>query len=173
MCLLVDGISARADLPFHVPLQQLLHGTEFLCGKVTSVTPHTVEVNYQKLPFDYLVVATGARARSMLKPQCVSASHRVATISAQAQAGTVSSLLVVGSGPSAVEYAAVAKSARPALEVTLCCDAMRLLPRVKEGQMVHDEIVSRLTELGVHVKLHAKLVGSGNSEGTFAIANSS
>jgi NADPH-dependent 2,4-dienoyl-CoA reductase/sulfur reductase-like enzyme len=171
--LFADGISARSDLPVNVPLQQVLHNTEFVCGKVTSVTPHTVEVNYQKIPFDYLVVASGARARSMLKPQCVSAAHRVGSISAQAQSASVSSLLVVGSGPSAVEYAAVAKSARPSLDVTLCCDATRLLPRIKDGQAVHDEVLSRLTDLGVHVRLHTRLVGSGNNEGTFAVANSS
>ena len=128
-----------------------------------------LEVNFQRIPFDYAVVASGTRARSMLKPQAVAVPLRNSNIQQSIPPSTCSSLLVVGSGPSAVEYAALARASKPAMSVTLCCDTPQLLPRLKSTD-THDAVLRKLLELGVSVRLGERVIGSGHNDGTLAIS---
>lgn len=138
--------------------------------QVTHVTPHSVDVNYRRIPYDYLVIATGARARSMLKPQCVTKLQRQQSISAcSAPSVTPRNVVVIGGGPSAIEYAALAKTANPTATVSLYSDTPSLLPRVKDGGAVHDTVLKRLQEVGVDVHLGRRLIGSGANDGTFTL----
>lgn len=131
-----------------------------------------LEVNFQKIPFDYAVIASGTRARSMLKPQAVSIPFRSSNIQQSILSSTCSSLLVVGSGPSAVEYAALARASKPDMHVTLCCDTPQLLPRLKSNA-IHDIVFHKLSELGVSVRLGERIIGSGDNDGTLAVSGPS
>jgi NADH dehydrogenase FAD-containing subunit len=95
---------------------------EFVCGKVTLVTPAFVDVGYQRIRYDFLVIASGSKAPSNLRPKALTLAGRAASVDLEAQhvmSSAVSTVVVVGGGFTAVEYAAALKTNAPSKTVGL------------------------------------------------------
>lgn len=154
-----------------IPYSELTGRTQFICGKVSNVTSLSVEVNKRVLPYDYLVLCTGVRTRSMMKPQAVTLDHRVDSLATIHLKDRRENVLVIGGGPSGIEFAACSKMANPFAKVTVVSASPTLLPNMRDNSIVQGVVLERLTSLGVNVVLNEKVVGSGHSGGTFAFTN--
>lgn len=141
---------SSASVPTWQPLATMLPNVQVVCGKVRALTAEHVTVDYQDHAYDYLVIATGTRAPSSLKPASVTLAARQAEM--QQERATLktsaSTVVVVGGGPSGVEMASEIKSHHPDKHVVLVSRSATLLPRVKSGTL-HTKVSASLRALGV------------------------
>jgi NADH dehydrogenase FAD-containing subunit len=104
---------------------------EFVCGKVNLVTPAFVDVGYQRIRYDYLVVASGSKCASNLRPKSLTLAGRAGSVDLEAQqvmSSSVATVVVVGGGLTAVEYAAALKTHAPSKSVRQLCFLPRIAP---------------------------------------------
>jgi NADH dehydrogenase FAD-containing subunit len=158
-----------------IPYDRLLGRGRVVRGRAEAIDAAGVTLgDGQRIEADAIVVATGSRYAAPFKPRGDSAAdfasrlHEVgARISAAQRA------VIVGAGAVGVELAGEIKAAHPGKAVALVSDQPRLFPMYRPE--LHDQLVRRLTALGV--ELHLGQAASGLTridepyEGEIALAD--
>ena len=106
-----------------LPLATLCSGVEFICGKVHAVAPAYVDVGYQRIRYDYLVISTGSQGPVGFRGGAVTSAARAIAVDADAKqlaSPAVGTVAVVGGGLTSIEYAAAVKAAHPTKRVRAC-----------------------------------------------------
>lgn len=148
-----------------VPIRPMCGTAEFVCGKVNLVTPAFVDVGYQRIRYDYLVVASGSKCASNLRPKSLTLAGRAGSVDLEAQqvmSSSVATVVVVGGGLTAVEYAAALKTHAPSKSVILVTKSAVLVPEMRpavptDPVPVREQIMERLAALGVEVLLGSEV----------------
>ncbi|KAJ3536858.1 hypothetical protein NM208_g1932 [Fusarium decemcellulare] len=164
--------NSHFNYPFNFPRYSVLQGHEHLSfipyngivqgapkgiyrlirGEAKTVNPQAVVLaSGEKVPYAYLVVATGAAQRPparMMANDGTEAQSELRNI--QKAIETAARIAVIGAGAVGVELATDIKSYYPDKLVTLIHSRERLLPRFPG---VHEEVLVALDRLGVDVIL--------------------
>ncbi len=150
---------ARSDdaiLPFAEFLPRVRH----VLGKASEIRPEFVRVGEAEIPFDYLVVATGAGyADDLVKPHAGSAVERRAHF--RHWAGRIreaKEILIVGGGPVGVELAGEILEDLPGKKVTLMHSGPALLPLLRGKPPAY--ALSFLRERGAEVRLNEQVTAA-------------
>ncbi len=130
------GILRTLVEPEHCNNIQVLHKTyltktTIIKGQVTHITPHAVFIGNKKIPFQYLIIATGSSYTLPIKAQNVVLSTRVDILKKYHRTLEQSkSILIIGGGLVGVELAAEILCAYPEKKVTIVHAKSTLLERM-------------------------------------------
>ncbi len=107
-----------------------LHRTHVVIGEVSNVSHLFVKIGSKKIPYDYLVIASGSRYTLPIKEQHVILATRAVHLrDCYKQLCTSESVLIIGGGLVGVELAAEIITKYPSKQVTLVHAGNRLIER--------------------------------------------
>ncbi|ETV83190.1 hypothetical protein H257_03979 [Aphanomyces astaci] len=133
-------------------------------GKVVVVRPivdDKAQSTPTRVPFDYLVLATGSSYVSPIKvplQEYTRASVEAAITATAEHIKAASSVLVVGGGPVGVEIAAEVAAAYPSKHVTILERHNRLMHNAGVKDAFREQLTAKLAKLNVHVVLGERLI---------------
>eukprot|EP00842_Homolaphlyctis_polyrhiza_P003884 jgi/Hompol1/4497/HPOL_001785-RA len=142
---------------------------EFVHGRVAAVHASEIELeNGTKLPFDFLVFATGSSYLSIL-PNSANSSSDVLAILHKVADGikSASKVVIVGAGAVGIEVAAEIRSQYPDKKVTLIHSQLKLAVGAT-SKSFHDRTLAAIKKLGIDLVL-GDPVTSANYPSGFAI----
>lgn len=152
-----------------VPLTRVLKRGRVVRGSATGVdtarkvvlyTPHG-ESAAAELPYDYLVVATGATFAAPFNPRSNDAvAARAALAALRATVSASSRVVVVGGGPSGIELAGEIRDAVPKAAITIVHSGKTLLSgagNVSPPAALSDKLVERLTANKITTRLATRV----------------
>jgi apoptosis-inducing factor 2 len=150
----VSGHEHKAFIPYGSYLSGAPTGSyKFVRDEVVEVFSDAVVLRSgEKVPFEYLVVATGAKTSAPSRLNVESKKDGIDVLHGfQERIRNGKSIVVVGGGPAGVELAADAKSQYPEKSITLVHSREQLLNHFGRG--LHDAAMKELGKLGVKVVL--------------------
>jgi NADH dehydrogenase FAD-containing subunit len=154
--------------PF-IPYDRLLRNGRVAVGKAVRVDTakrQVVLATGERLPYDVLVIATGADYPEPARFTGTTTEEAAKTFAAhQQKIAAAEHVLVVGGGPSGVELSAEIRLARPDARVTLAHDGPVLLHSTGSGR-AGAKARSWLESHGVEVRLDS-FMSPGNDFGTY------
>ncbi|KAI7767482.1 hypothetical protein LZL87_010810 [Fusarium oxysporum] len=124
-----------------------------VCDEASDITEtHVHTVGGVSLPYDYLVIATGAaqpppaRLNARIKEDAIEELRGF-----QQRVAKADKIAVIGAGAVGVELSTEIKEEYPNKKVTLIHSRQQLLPRF--GQKLHDHVISALKSQDIEVRL--------------------
>jgi apoptosis-inducing factor 2 len=142
---------------------EYLHRTKVIIGKVREITENLVRIDtVTKIPYDYLVVATGSSYNEPFKhPQMLVASRAKELALHYHKLRKSKSVLIIGGGLVGVELAAEIEHYFPHLRVTIVHARDKLLERMpSQAQVYAHEYLERK---GVNIIFGEKVVKHNNN----------
>ena len=124
------------------PMPTLSAPHEFVHGKATKINQHSVTVNNNAIPFDYLIIATGADYRSPITPSDNEVDMERRHLNWREQAARVkaaNSVLVLGGGAVGTELAAEIVCHFPNKHVIIVDAQPNLVPLFPRSTQLHVE----------------------------------
>jgi len=106
------GILRIVTSPEHKKKIRSYHGkylthSQILAGEVTNITDKYVLLNNLKIPFDYLVIATGSKYKSSLENDNLILAHKSENLTKNlAKINSAKNIIIIGGGLTGVELAA-------------------------------------------------------------------
>jgi NADH dehydrogenase FAD-containing subunit len=136
-----------------IPFGDFLPGVRLVRGSFQSFRPGVVVTDAGEVPFDYLVIATGAGySGELIRPVAGSAGERRASLRGCAERLRVAGhVLVVGGGPVGVEVAGEILEDLPGTRLTLVHRGDALLPGLTPGPQRY--ALELLKKRGAEVRL--------------------
>ncbi|KAF2972042.1 hypothetical protein GQX73_g1608 [Xylaria multiplex] len=168
----VGGHEQKAFIPYgpylrHIPESAL----RWVRGRAVSITRDSVHLSSgEEIPYEYLVVATGAGATDTL-PSRVDSDDKPEGITKlkdiQAKIKEAKNLVVVGGGAAGVELATDAKSQYPEKSVVLVHSRDSVMHRF--GPELQRAATAGLKDLGVEVITGERLIGEDKERGVVTL----
>lgn len=126
-------------------------------GRVDDVYRDHVRISNKKIPFDYLVIATGSSYSTTLKSTRVSTCYRSSRIESDfLELKEAQKVVVVGGGYVGVEVAAQVAHDFPEKTVALIEAKSQLLNKCSPA--VHKKVAEKLQKLGVDVYFNEQII---------------
>ncbi|KAL2210974.1 FAD/NAD(P)-binding domain-containing protein [Sarocladium strictum] len=167
----VEGHEHKAFIPYDGFMSKIKDSVTLLQDRVVTTTPtHVVLQNGEKIPYEYLIVATGAEVKEGLPSRVNHAEKAEGILRLQEiQAGikAAKSIVVVGGGAAGVEVATDAKDLYPEKNVTIVHSRDALMNRF--GKSLQDEALEGMKKLGVEVILGERVVEEDAAAGTVTL----
>lgn len=164
----IEGHEHKAFIPYGPYLRHLPDGVlRWIRGRAVRITKDSVYLGSgEEIPYEFLVVATGAGATDVL-PSRVDADDRAEGISKmrdlQAKIKEANNLVVVGGGAAGVELATDAKSHYPEKTVTLVHSRDNVMNRF--GPELQKAAMNGLLGLGIEAITNDRLIGEDKERG--------
>ncbi|KAI0205992.1 FAD/NAD(P)-binding domain-containing protein [Astrocystis sublimbata] len=164
----VGGHESKAFIPYGPYLRNLPAGVlKWIRGRAVRITRDSVHLSSGvEIPYEFLVVATGAGATDAL-PSRVGADDKLEGIAKlrciQSKIKEAENLVVVGGGAAGVELASDAKSYYPEKTVILVHSRSNVMHRF--GSELQKAAMSGLEDLGVKVITNDRLVREDKERG--------
>ncbi|RFU24862.1 hypothetical protein B7463_g11476, partial [Scytalidium lignicola] len=155
----VGGLESKAFVPYNGIAVGAPKGIlQLVQGEAKSVNFNEKQVDLvdgRSIPYEYLVVATGAaqppptRLRSVSRPDAIEELQ-----SFQQQIKSAQNIAVIGGGAAGIQLVADIKDTYPDKKVTLIHSRDHLLPRF--GSKLHEYVFEQLKKLGINVLLNER-----------------
>ncbi|KAI0474233.1 FAD/NAD(P)-binding domain-containing protein [Xylaria cf. heliscus] len=164
----IEGHEHKVFIPYGPYLRHLPDGVlKWIQGRAVRITKDSVHLSSgEEIPYEFLVVATGAGATDVL-PSRVGADDMDDGISKlkdiQAKIKEANNLVVVGGGAAGVELATDAKSHYPEKTVTLVHSRDNVMSRF--GPRLQKAAMDGLKNLGIEVVTNDRLIREDKERG--------
>lgn len=167
----VEGHEHKAFIPYDGSMSKLKDSVTLVQDRVVTTTPtHVILQNGEEIPYEYLIVATGAEVKEGL-PSRVNHTEKAEGIlrlqEIQAGIKAAKSIVVVGGGAAGVEVATDAKDLYPEKNVTIVHSRDALMNRF--GTSLQDEALEGMKRLGVEVILGERVIEEDATAGTVTL----
>ncbi|KAI1365111.1 hypothetical protein F5Y08DRAFT_304897 [Xylaria arbuscula] len=168
----VEGHEHKAFIPYGPGLRRIPeYALRWIQGRAVGITKDSVRLNSgEEIPYEFLVVATGAGATDSL-PSRVPSDAKTEGIQQlkdiQLSIKEAKNLVVVGGGAAGVELATDAKSRYPEKTVVLVHSRESVMHRF--GPELQKAAAAGLRELGVEVITGDRLVGEDKERGVVVL----
>ena len=146
------------------------HGKRITASiKKVDFEKRSVTLSSEKvIPYDYLILATGALSKAPVEPPTGAAPHEffnnVASKIAHAK-----NILIVGGGPIGIELSGEIKAKHPSIHVTIASNTPTLCANMGFPADASDKLVNTLKSVGVDVVLNHPIdLGAHSNESTIA-----
>lgn len=143
--------------------QTYLTNTEFICAEVSSIAPSYVTCLKKKIPYDYLVLASGSSYGSPIKGGAVVSADRAKTLHKHhAQVKQAQHVLIIGGGIVGVELAAEIAETFPGKKITLVESNDTLMKR--SPPKAQEYATRYLKRHDVHIIYNERVEGKKNQQ---------
>jgi len=140
-----------------------LKNTEFICGQVTSVSQNSVTCLGKRIPYDYLVLASGSSYGAPIKGGAVVSADRAATLYEHHEKVKQSQhILIIGGGIVGVELAAEIAEVFPGKNITIAESNERLMRR--SHPKTHEYAEKHLKRHGVNILYNERVEGKKGTQ---------
>lgn len=151
----IPGHEEKAFIPYSGMFKDIANSSDHavVAARVTSVQADSVDIDrsfegQQRIPFDYLVIATGTR---LTPPSMMPSDEKDPSVSFlrdhQARAQRSQSIVLVGGGAVGVQMALDLKERYPEKDVTVVQSRDRVMPQYHSD--LHDIVAKSFQDAGI------------------------